>query len=478
MRGISEAGRPRIKRVIDYLGRFRHRLGIDRAVGYSLLNSVVGNGLRAISLIVTLQYLSEAELGFYYTIQSLLAMQIFFELGFGLVLQQSAAHEFGKLSWIDGRISDEDPRSKSRLASLFRVGRRWYAFGSLIFAVLLVPVGWYFLADEGGKRGIVWIAPWIISVAATALTLAFSPVTVVINGCGRMDATARVSFFTAIVQHTVYWFLLICGMKLAAFPLSALLATCMNFVWLRRQFRLPFRDLAGQAIDPAYTWRKELWPFQWRLSISWIAGYFIFQVVTPYVFKAFDAETAGRVGLTIAVSGIMGSFGMLWLGTKIPTLGSMASRGEFDRMDALFRLNFIRATVIVVALQTLLFAALAGMNILKMHWATRFLPLDLFPAIVIFQLSTHLSVSFASYLRACRMEKFLYNSLAVAVSIIVLIAVQRRNPDLYVILYGYGLIGMAAAIYGYFLFVSGRREIRATGVLAVILTCPIGVDEK
>ena len=71
------------------------KLGIDKAIAYSSGARVVQafTGVGSIFFIST--FLSGVEQGFYYTFGSIVAIQVFFELGLTGIITQFVAHEAG-----------------------------------------------------------------------------------------------------------------------------------------------------------------------------------------------------------------------------------------------------------------------------------------------------------------------------------------------------------------------------------------------
>ena len=66
--------------------------------------------------------------------------------------------------------------------------------------------------------------------------------------------------------------------------------------WLRRHAPQTAAQVA---------WRREILPFQWRISVSWMSGYFIFQLFTPMLFTNQGAVAAnanrGKTAIKAAV---------------------------------------------------------------------------------------------------------------------------------------------------------------------------------
>jgi O-antigen/teichoic acid export membrane protein len=69
------------------------KIGIDKAVGYTLSARIIQAFGSFVSLYLIALYLTKEEQGFYYTFGSILAIQVFFELGLNGIITQYAAHE-------------------------------------------------------------------------------------------------------------------------------------------------------------------------------------------------------------------------------------------------------------------------------------------------------------------------------------------------------------------------------------------------
>ena len=42
------------------------------------------------------------------------------------------------------------------------------------------------------------------------------------------------------------------------------------------------------------SWRKEVFPMQWKIALSFMSGYFVFQLFTPVLFHYQGAEVASQ----------------------------------------------------------------------------------------------------------------------------------------------------------------------------------------
>ena len=86
----------------DILLGLAGRLGIDRGVFYALL----ARGWRAIggliSILLITKFLTPETQGYYYTFQSLIALQAFIELGLVVVVVNVTSHEMGEATTEQG----------------------------------------------------------------------------------------------------------------------------------------------------------------------------------------------------------------------------------------------------------------------------------------------------------------------------------------------------------------------------------------
>ena len=125
--------------------------GVNKAVGYSVLTRIWGLIAGLITILVIAIKFSKEQQGFYYTIGSLLALQIFFELGLTFVIAIFASHEFAHLKWEkDGGISG-DPIALRRIKDLLCKTTKWYGIATLLIIIILIPIGLIFFNQEQNR---------------------------------------------------------------------------------------------------------------------------------------------------------------------------------------------------------------------------------------------------------------------------------------------------------------------------------------
>ncbi len=411
---------------VSLLRRLADTLGIDRAVAFTVLargwSSLTGIG----TLLFIARYLTPAEQGFYYTFYSLVALQIVFELGFSVVILQVASHEAAHLELApDGRITGP-AQAHGRLADVLQKSVRWYTIGSVLMAASLVPVGLAFFhhADRraAAATSVHYVLPWLLVVVASSCTFQVDPLFSFLEGCGYVPEVARTRLRQSVAGTVLGWgaFLLHGGLYApGCFILGQALAGGW-FLASKRAFLLPL--LRHKSSDFRIDWRREVWPFQWRIAISWLAGYITSQLFNPILMNSRGPVEAGQMGMSLSVCGTLSALAVAWMNTKAAPFGRLIARREYAALDR----SFFRA------LRQSVLAAVAGCGAVWVvlyllgRWGIRshgvllsnrlLAPVPL--AMLLFGTVGNIVVfAEALYLRAHKQEKFMINSIAGAVYI-------------------------------------------------------------
>ncbi|HEX7688376.1 MAG TPA: hypothetical protein VF453_11745 [Burkholderiaceae bacterium] len=319
------------------VARWREALGLDFHVVLTLLFRG-WSVLAGASLLVLLPlWLTPAQLGYHYTFASILALQIFFELGMNQVVSQITSHEIAHLKLAaDGGLSGQ-PERIDRLTTLARMLRRWYAIAAGSFAVIVGAAGVAFFSRRGSSLDVQWLGPWLLMCSATACNLYLSPSLAMIEGAGRVGEVARLRLMQSVLGFALTAAVLAAHCALWASTMVPVAAAAGSALWLRRGGRmiewLRARSLASSArVD----WRREILPFQWRIALSWVSGYFIFQLFVPMLFQNQGPVEAGRFGMVLAVFNAIQSIGMSWVYSCSPRMAAHISRAEGEDLHRTF----------------------------------------------------------------------------------------------------------------------------------------------
>jgi len=394
----------------------RDRFGIDKAIAFTIM----GRGWAGVAGLVTValiaRFLSPAQQGYYYTFGSLIALQIVFELGFSVVILQMASHEVAHLAISpDGQVSG-DSIAHDRLASVLQKTVRWYtSLGAMLFCALLIAGLHFFSTGHANGDGVSWRGPWIADVIAATCTFLVDPLLSFMEGCGYVANVARVRVIYVVVGSAMAWATLATRHGLYAPAATIGGYALVGTFWLffsKRHLLLPLlrRDSHQNRIN----WMNEVWPFQWRIAVSWLSGYFIFQLYNPILFKYRGPVEAGQMGMSLNLANALTSVAISWINTKAAPFGAMIARKEYGRLDQLF----FRSAKQAFGISILLAAGIWVFDVLLMwrhaplaHRVIQPLPLAILLTFTCLNVPIFAE---ATYLRAHKQEKFLLTSVVSA----------------------------------------------------------------
>ena len=449
----------------DSLVKLAHYIGIDKSIAYTSGNGIISAFIGVFSVVLYATCLTKEEQGYYYTFASVLAIQGFFELGFTGIMTQFVAHEHAHLSWDADCIGlNGESRFRSRLASLLHICVKWYSLVAVLFLIALQVAGTFFFEEFGKDEGVDWKLPWIIISCMSAWSLFIAPLFSFMNGLGRVKDMAKMNFFRTIVNTTVLWGCLLLGLKLYSMAFSAIISAL--FVLLYFATHNFFKILVGiwnTQIKERVSYMKEIFPYQWKIALSWMSGYFVFNFMNPVIFATVGSVAAGQFGMSINVLNQIRTFAMSWITTKIPLLSKLIELKQYVDLDKIFRKTVMQEILVCLVLLSGFWLAIFVLRETQLTFSGSvlserfldYLPLLLVSIPVVLQA---MNDNFATYLRCHKQEPYLIisivNGLASAASILIL----GKFFGLYGITVGYCFLAIAFFPWGYWIFKTKKAE--------------------
>ena len=405
-----------------FIERALSGLGIDRAVGWTAAARVWSVLAGPISVLLIATRLSMDEQGFYYTFASIVSFQVMFELGLGLVILQFASHEKAFLKWqSDGTLSGSDVE-KGRLAALFRKSLQWYAAATALTIVSLLIGGTMFFAFKPTTVS-SWAPPWIALAIIAGISLLLTPFLSMLEGCGLVADVARVRTWQAMASSLTTWTVLIAGGHLWASPALTGAALMIGSGWVLLTHRRFFSDLM-RTPGAGISWREEVWPFQWRIAVSWISSYFTFHLFIPVLFSSHGPAEAGRMGMSLTLASAAYFVASSLLTTRLPQFGELIARRDFAELDAQFFPAMGRSLGVMALGAAALFGGTFALRAIGHRWSERFLEPLPFALLLATMLANTIFMAEAVYLRAHKQEPllgvFIASGIAVGASTLIL----------------------------------------------------------
>lgn len=392
-------------------------LGVDRAIFFTLLSRGWNVAAGLLTIVFVTHFLSPEVQGYYYTFFSLIALQVFAEMGLNLAIVQFASHEMAKLSWTEEETLSGSPEAKQRIRSLFNFIASWFGVVSLLMIAVLLPVGSYFfgLASTTGSPVLDVDAPWTLLVIFTAFNMLIAAVAALLEGCGKIVQVAMMRSVQVVFASAAVWIVLSLGGNLYALAASSLMTALVGSVWLWRRYRVFLKDLLRHRTpQQGMSWRHEIWPFQWRVATSAMSAYFILQLFTPLIFATHGPVMAGQMGMSMQIIAAINGIALAWITTKAPIFGQLVASKQTKALDLLFFRALTQSFGLLVGTVICVCLGLFYLSELGSPYAMRVLPLSLFVFLCIICLARHVVFAEASYMRAYKQEPFMVLSVVSA----------------------------------------------------------------
>lgn len=390
-------------------------LGLDFHVVQTLLQRSWGVLAGVVMLVLIPYTLTPQQQGYYFTFAGLLGLQIFFELGLNQAVTVIVSREVAHLSVAEGALRGERSHV-DRVRSVIGLLRRWYAVAAVLFAIAAAAVGYFMFRRFGSLPTVDWAGPWLAMVVLAAVNLFVSPLLAVIEGLGRVGQVARLRLVQAVVGNVLAWLLLLAGAGLWAAAAPAAVAAVGSLLWLRAGSSSLGVLHDATPVPPAHAvdWRREIFPFQWRLAVSWICGYLLFQIYAPLAFTQLGAVAAGQLGISLAIFNAIQAVGISWINARTPQIAGMVARKDC-RLEQTFRSALLPSTAFVTL------AACTVLVLVPVGWAYDVALVDRLaglPTLACMAVTTAVNTAVyaaATYLRAHGSEPMLPVSVVAAV---------------------------------------------------------------
>ena len=448
----------------NYLVRIVQKIGMDKAIAYSSGSRIIGGLTGVLSVFFITAFLTGVEQGFYYTFGSILALQVFFELGLTGIMTQYVAHEASHLQLNSNHEYEGEDKYRSRLSSLVHFCVKWYAVLAIIVFSFLLIVGYVFFGSYGKEHaGVSWKIPWMIICVSTAVNIFQSPFISILTGLGKVKEMSKIGFYQQIAVP-LNWLGLFLGFKLYVLGITGLISILIwqFYVW-RTGLAWIVMNLWRNEISERVSYMKEIFPYQWKIALSWVSGYFIFQLFNPVLFATEGPVVAGQMGMSLTALNSIRTLSDSWMNTKIPLYSKLIALKDYFTLDLLFNKTLKQMFSISFILLASFFLLIMILNVSQFKFGNHVLAdrfLSYWPLIIMI-LSVCIQQfisSWAMYLRCHKQEPFLILSISNGIACLCSTFLLGNLYGLYGITIGYLLINVMVAPWAYNIYKTKKEE--------------------
>jgi O-antigen/teichoic acid export membrane protein len=428
---------------------FLSYLGVDNVVAITILNKIWSIFANLITIILSARCLTIEEQGFYYAFSGLLSSQLIIEMGMTFGITQFCSHEMANLHWADNMLLQGQSESKDRIHSIAKLAFRWFTMGAVLFACILIPLGRRFFetVEPNHLRPSNIGFAWTMAVVSTSLSLIAVPPIAILQGCGRFSETTKMRIIQSVLGYSIGWIVILSGGGILAISGINIFGFVFCAYWIIKKYRAFFKDIfKHKSGSTGISWRYEIWPFQWRMAISAVSGFFLFQMFTPMLIKTEGPASAGKMGMSLNVFQGLSAIAISWIASKTPQYGILIAKNRRRELDKLFFNGLIQSTgILLISIIGFLIIILLSNDSMTMY-TSRVLSVKQLSWLGVATLANHIVYSEALYLRSHKDEPFMVVSVLSALALNLLIYLFAPKFGVEGISVIYGLVTMVISL--------------------------------
>jgi O-antigen/teichoic acid export membrane protein len=245
--------------------------------------------------------------------------------------------------------------------------------------------------------------------------------------------------------------------------MSSFMGAFISVIIIAGKYSKILSNIWNTVIVEKVHYRKEILPYQWKIALSWISGYFIFQLFNPVLFATEGALVAGQMGMTLAaLNGIL-SLSFSWMSTKVPLYSRLIAQKEYRELDNIFNktlkqsalINFSSLTFLAIVIYLVRFFNIEVGGKLLGNRFLNYVPMFF---MMIPVLLNHFVGSWATYLRCHKKEPFLINSVVGGILCLLSTVLLGKYFGLIGVTTGYCLITISTFPWAYYIFATKKKE--------------------
>jgi O-antigen/teichoic acid export membrane protein len=388
-----------------------------------------------ITAVLVVVFLSPEEQGYWFAFLGMVTMTNYAEMGMGQVILQFAAHEAGK-SGEEAR--DQLSNDNGRLKSILRISLIFGGLAALLQFAMALPLGYaVFSSRAAAAKHIEWLGPWVLLCLAAPLNLALVFVNSFLEGCQFIVGANLRRALQAVAQVVVMLLTFSLGGRLWSLGAGLLASFAAGLIWVAvAHGGFLSRLLSGFRRNREVSWRKEVWPLQWRYAMTWTTGLFVYGLFNPLIFLFAGEIAAGQFGFTMSVVGVVLAYSQVWTASRAAVFARLNGAANWDELKRLFDRSIKYGAMAYLLGAACVLMALYVINANLPRLAVRFLD-PLATVVLLAGGGVNLATFFITYfVRSFKEEPFVKLAWAIAALMVVLLPVGT---------YLFGTRGAAAA---------------------------------
>ena len=281
------------------------------------------------------------------------------------------------------------------------------------------------------------IFPWLILCVA----MCFEVVTVFLNAqieAFNLIALAnKLKLLRAIVRSFSLWCRIYFSFNLTSIGFSIIASAILFLFFYLTFFKKLIVSVFASELNSSFSWSKDIWPLQWKTSISTFFGALIlYNSSISIVFYILGPIEAGKFGITLAMIEIIIAFSLLCLNVVQPQIAYLLNKSFYSKIKQILQLRLIYSISITIFLGFLLYLVMILVEIYFPEYYPRFLKKELIPVLIFAGILRHPISTMAIFIRAHKSEYLMPAQMVAGIGFLILGITLTYN---------FGLVGTCMA---------------------------------
>lgn len=372
----------------------------------------------AIVFFIVLSVANLTDLGFYFSALNFAALIIFFELGATASIIPSINQEQSSGYQIESKTNT---KSLKKISGIYNYYFSYFnkVFYFSIFSLPLIGIIFFkiFSISDFFHMGI----PWLILIFSYCYGVKLNFKFIILESFDLMEYVAKIR----IIQHilSIVFLLFFFNRENFLFVISIyhFLIVLIGSISVNYKYKYLFNKLKSTNHDKTPVSYK-IRNFRKKISISWIFGYFAYQLFNPFLYHFHGAAESGMFGMIIYINNFFSSISSSFAHAIYPKMSRLNSNKQSS--VSIFKKSFVSSVslyllILVLSLYIIyLFPyEITYLNMIKEKLPPFFIfAITLFAGFIIFVISL-----FAYYVRSYVDEPFMFLSIASGLSTLILV---------------------------------------------------------
>ncbi len=391
----------------------------------------------AVTIVLVPKCLTSEEQGYFYTMLSGIGLQVFFELGLSQLIVQIIASEASRNKGAQTDNIQLTYLDNDRIFLICQFLKKWYFCAAIAFASIGGYSGYRFMQSAVEAPNVKHNEIWCLVVTSVSINLWISHKFAILEGVGLITEVTRNKLIQSILGSTISWVTIMLGGGLWSLIVAPSVSAIISLIYLvQKGVILTKKTEFKNSGSFTREWYLNVFPLQCKIALSWISGYFIFNLLQLVAFKKFGSQEAGKLGLALSIFSAISTVGLSWVNVKYQRFVVCVTNRDYTTLNSLFNSVFLRS-IIFVSVSSLFMAMLASQPFIrKLIFAGRIGDWKILIPLAFATIANSTIFALATYMRSFRVEPMLPVSIVSSVSIILAINIGAKvSLNFMVVLY-------------------------------------------